>query len=66
MLPNQSVRVQVAEAFIPRGRALEVGEEERRLPDTEPFLFVDAFRTEQVTEGSVSPATSRRRRRGRI
>ena len=51
MLADQRIGVQIAKTLVHRGRALEVGEQQGHLPDSEPFLLVDAFGPEQAPEG---------------
>ena len=59
MLTDQRIGIEIAKAFVHRGRTLEVGEQQGHLPDSEPFLLVDAFGPEQAPEslpGKQHPA----------
>jgi hypothetical protein len=65
MLAHQRVGVEVAEALVHRGRALEVGEQEGHLADAEPLVLVDALGAEQAAEGLPRKQHSARTYRAR-
>ena len=54
VLPDESIGIEIAKAFIHSSRTLEVREQKGCLPDAETFSLVDALRSEQTAKLCVA------------